>query len=47
MGIPDNEKCMLGRTGGRGHAYLDNFVIHIVILWKITVKREGEKEKMI
>lgn len=41
MGIPVNEKCMLVRVGAKGHAYLDN----IVIIWKITAKRGGEKRE--
>lgn len=43
MGIPVNEKYMLGRTGARGHAYLDN-VVGIVVVWKITEKEGRERE---
>lgn len=44
MGIPVNEKCMFLRVGTEGHAYLDN-VVCIVVIWKITAKREGEKRE--
>lgn len=43
MGIPVNEKCMLLREGEGTHAYLDN-VVGVVVTWKITWKRHGEKE---
>lgn len=42
MGIPVNEKCMLLRVGEGGNAYLDN-IVGVVVIWKITAKREGEK----
>lgn len=45
MGIPVNDKCMLLRVGAESSAYLDN-VVGVVITWKITSKREGEKREL-
>lgn len=45
MGIPVNDKCMLLREGAESCAYLDN-VVSVVVIWKVTSMREGEKKEV-